>query len=100
MRRQRQRRLQMRAALRINSNQRLRFLGGAHRHCAAPPVVRPQLWGVREPVGAGATARRQAQAAAKSEKDAKLAQKLGQLQPFIAVFLQECTGYLAYFGST
>ena len=25
-----------------------------------------------------------------SEKDAKLAQKLGQLQPFIAVFQQEC----------
>ena len=33
-----------------------------------------------------------------SEKDAKLAQKLGQLQPFIPVFLQECMGQLAYFG--
>jgi hypothetical protein len=27
-----------------------------------------------------------------SEKDARLAQKLGQLQPFIAVFPQECMG--------
>jgi hypothetical protein len=35
-----------------------------------------------------------------SEKDAKLAQKLGQLQPFIAVFPQECTGQLALFGAT
>ena len=28
-----------------------------------------------------------------SEKDAKLAQKLGQLQPFIAAFPQECMGH-------
>jgi hypothetical protein len=35
-----------------------------------------------------------------SEKDAKLAQKLGQLQPFKAVFLQECMGQLASFGPT
>jgi hypothetical protein len=35
-----------------------------------------------------------------SEKAAKLAQKLGQLQPFVAVFLQECTGQLASFGPT
>jgi hypothetical protein len=34
------------------------------------------------------------------EKDAKLAQKLGQLHPFIAVFPQECMGKLAYFGPT
>ena len=33
-----------------------------------------------------------------SEKDAKLAQKLGQLQPFIAVFPVECVGQLASFG--
>jgi hypothetical protein len=31
------------------------------------------------------------------EEVAKFAQKLGQLQPFIAVFPQECTGQLAYF---
>jgi hypothetical protein len=31
-----------------------------------------------------------------SDKDAKL----GQLQPFIAVFPQECIGQLAYFGPT
>jgi hypothetical protein len=35
-----------------------------------------------------------------SEKDAKLAQKLDQLQPFIAVFPQECMGQLASFGPT
>ena len=33
-------------------------------------------------------------------KDAKLAQKLGQLRPFIAVFPQECMGQLASFGPT
>ena len=36
----------------------------------------------------------------RSEKDATLAQKLGQLQPFIAVFPQKCVGQLAYFGPT
>jgi hypothetical protein len=35
-----------------------------------------------------------------SEKDAKSAQKLGQLQSFLAVFPQECTGQLAVFGLT
>ena len=35
-----------------------------------------------------------------SEKDAKLAQKLDQLQPFIDVIPQECVGQLAYFGQT
>ena len=35
-----------------------------------------------------------------SERDAELAQKLGQLQPFIAVFPQECMGQLASFGPT
>jgi hypothetical protein len=36
-----------------------------------------------------------------SEKDAnKLAQKLAQLQPFIAVFPQECMDQLAFFGPT
>jgi hypothetical protein len=38
--------------------------------------------------------------AALREKDAKLAQKLDQLQPFTAVFPQECMGQLAYFGPT
>ena len=33
----------------------------------------------------------------KVRKDAKLAQKLGQLQPFIAAFPQECMGQLAYY---
>ena len=35
-----------------------------------------------------------------SGKDAKLAQKLGQLQPFTAVFPQECMGQPASFGPT
>ena len=35
-----------------------------------------------------------------SEKDAKLAQKLGQLQHFLAVLPQECMGQLASFGPT
>jgi hypothetical protein len=39
-----------------------------------------------------------------NEKDAKLArklaQKLDQLQPFIAVILQECMGQLASFAPT
>ena len=43
---------------------------------------------------------RGARAEPPSEKDAELAQKLGQLQPFIAVFPQECMGQLASFGPT
>jgi hypothetical protein len=35
-----------------------------------------------------------------SEEAAKLAQMLGQLQPFTAVFSQEGMGQLAYFGPT
>jgi hypothetical protein len=35
-----------------------------------------------------------------SEEDAELAQKLGQLQPFLAVFPQECMGQPASFGPT
>ena len=34
------------------------------------------------------------------EKDTKLAQKLGQLQPSLAVFPQECMGQRASFGPT
>jgi hypothetical protein len=33
-------------------------------------------------------------------RDAKLAQKLGQLPPIIAAFPQKCEGQLAYFGPT
>jgi chromosome segregation protein len=39
-------------------------------------------------------------AQAQVRKTAKLAQKLGQLQPFIAVFPLECMGQLASFGPT
>jgi hypothetical protein len=35
----------------------------------------------------------------RSEKDAKLAQKLGKLQSFIAMFPQECMDQLASFGT-
>jgi hypothetical protein len=38
--------------------------------------------------------------AALREKDARLAQKLGQLQPFVAVFSQGCTGQLGPLGPT
>ena len=34
------------------------------------------------------------------ERRAELAQKLGQLQPFLAVFPPECMGQLALFGPT
>ena len=37
---------------------------------------------------------------AESENDAELAQKLGQLQPFLAVFPHESMGQLASFGPT
>jgi hypothetical protein len=35
-----------------------------------------------------------------SEKDAKLAQKLVQFQPFVAVLTQECMGQLSSLGPT
>ena len=35
-----------------------------------------------------------------SEKDANLAQKLAQFQPFVAVLTQECKGQLPSFGPT
>jgi hypothetical protein len=40
------------------------------------------------------------QSEASSEQAAKLAQKLGQLQPFLAVFPQKCMGQLASSGPT
>jgi hypothetical protein len=36
----------------------------------------------------------------RGEKDAKLAQKIGQFQPLIAAFSQECVGQLGSFGPT
>jgi hypothetical protein len=42
--------------------------------------------------------RRVASSACRGEKDTKLAQKLGQLQPFMAVFPRECTGRPPSFG--
>jgi hypothetical protein len=50
---------------------------------------------------ASAEAERRAQEeAAQVSKHAKLAQKLGQLQPFVDVFPPECMDQLAYFGPT
>jgi hypothetical protein len=54
-------------------------------------ALRTLLLGVERP---------QAQVRKESWPSFKLAQKLGQLQPFIAVFLQECTCQLAYFEPT
>jgi hypothetical protein len=56
---------------------------GAHSHRAVLPAEMPLRARVRV-----------------SEQDAKLAQKLGQLQPFLDVLPQECVGQLAYFGPT
>jgi hypothetical protein len=56
--------------------------------------------GAGEPVAAHARARTRLGRPPKREKDAELAQKLGPLQPTIAVLPQECTGQFAYFGST
>ena len=53
--------------------------------------------GGEDRVGAKAAAQQDG-AGGPSEKDAKLAQKLGQPQAFMAVFLLECMGQLAYFG--
>ena len=56
----------------------------------------------REPDGAGprARARDLEHLRRNSERDAKLAQKLGQFQPFLPVFPLECMGRLASFGPT
>ena len=53
--------------------------------------------GLRGPDRGAAQARRRRP---QSENDTKLVQKLGQLQPFLTVFPQECLGQLASFGPT
>jgi hypothetical protein len=56
---------------------------------------------MREVVDAAAgRARGRAPGQLAGEKDAELAQKLVQLQPFLAVFPQECEGQLASSGPT
>jgi hypothetical protein len=56
---------------------------------------------LREVVDAAAgRARGRAPGQLAGEKDAELAQKLVQLQPFLAVFPQECEGQLASSGPT
>jgi hypothetical protein len=57
-----------------------------------PPPARLQVFA--KPMSDGA------RAVALSKKDAELVQKLGRLQPFLDVFLQECMGQLASFGPT
>ena len=61
-----------------------------HWHTAPPRWAKP-------PAAPHAPARAPASL---SEGDAKLAQKLGQLQPSLAAFLLECVGQLASFGAT
>ena len=63
----------------------LQGCGGARAGAVAEVAAR---LGAAEPQGARGA----------SEKDAKLAQNLGQLQPFTAVFPHECTGQRASFG--
>jgi hypothetical protein len=72
-------------SVQINEGMRRRFGNCDIRSCIMSTVV-------ADPARAAATAA--------SEHDAKLAQKLGQLQPFAASFPQECMGQLAYFGPT
>jgi hypothetical protein len=67
-----------------------RRAGRHRRRGLVPPRPGARRWRGGRGAGGGAT----------GEKDAKLAQKLGQLQPFAAVFPQECTGQLASFGPT
>ena len=64
-------------------------------------LLHPALWHADgdNRAGAGGAAPR-ASVRVPSEKDAKLAQRLGQLQPFIAAFPQEYMGQLASFGPT
>jgi hypothetical protein len=65
--------------------------GGLRLRLSAVPSDEPQLDRRAMPD----LRRRQA-----SEKDAKLAQKLGQPQAFMAVFRLKCVGQLASFGPT
>jgi hypothetical protein len=85
-------------------NRELPSIGSGPRcraHAAAPALSRPAGRGrqghARRPVG---RAGGREGAGGKSEKDAKLAQKLGQLQPSVTVSPQECMGQLASFGPT
>jgi len=80
-----------------------------HVRCVAPSCERPlpprRHCASRCPPGRAGRLRALAgglpgRAARQGEKDATLAQKLGQLQPFIALFPQECTGQLASFRPT
>ena len=64
-------------------------------HAVPPPLAIADLFSY-----GGSVRAPRALTSCKSEKDAKLAQKLGQLQPFIVVFPQECMGQLASFGPT
>jgi hypothetical protein len=60
------------------------------------PIVHP-AW---RSTLSGTAARVMGAVLAPSEKGAKLAQKLGQLQTLLAGFPQECMGQLATFGPT
>jgi hypothetical protein len=77
-----------------------RVLAAAQLNALTPLAIRrARLNALRTQRGA-ASAAPEADGVGASEKDAKLAQKLVQLQPFIAVFPQECMGQFSYFGPT
>ena len=63
---------------------------------AAPMLPAPAVRGPQE----RQLQRRGASHGSRGEKDAELAQKLGQLQPFVAVLPQECVCQLASSGPT
>ena len=62
------------------------------------PALRGAAWRCRP--GLASVSAQRSGAVRQSEKGAKLAQNLGQLQPFIVVFPQEYMGQLASVGST
>jgi hypothetical protein len=61
------------------------------------PRQNPRLRGQRARCGYGEVCGVRSHGLSSSEKYAQLTQKLGQLQPFIAVFPQECVGHLPVF---
>jgi hypothetical protein len=71
--------------------------GGGGGHGDALAADAPDAAGARR---AHAGSRARAHAQRQGEKDATLARKLAQFQPFIAVFPPECMGQLASFGPT
>ena len=66
----------------------------------AATLAETQAFRTREQRARWKRSKKQEKQEVESEKDTKLAQKLGQLQPFVAVSPKECVGQLPYFGPT